>query len=314
MAELLEILFSPAVLKVVQVLLFILIGLGFRGIRLFGDREGEVLRRFVVQFTVPVMVFFSMYDASRDAVSALPTMAGALVLITAALFLLGWPCSHVVKDGSQRAAVHACVTLGNYGWLGWGVCQVLLGEGGLRCAVFFTVLWWPVFYLFGLPIGVIHGRVRKGAVPIGRAVAVAAPVIGMVILGLIFNFRGWKVPQLLSDTLRPFGNMTVPLILFSVGAMLDFKTFRKALAPAVLVSAVTLVGGALIGWGVASLLTHDPTSYKTIIVEGAMPVATLTLVLAENYDVDVDMINTCIVVSTVLSMVTLPILAALVVG
>jgi len=304
----------PVLTNILEVLIPILLGLGFRTIRLFGDKEGDMLRSFVVRFTVPVMVFFSMYGAERDDVATMPTMTAAFIMITAALFFLGWACSCAVREPAHKTAVHACVTFGNYGWLGWGVCQVLLGDVGFQRAVFFTVLWWPVFYAFGLPIGVIHTRGKKSGVPIGKVVKVAAPVIGMLILGLAFNFAHWRVPGLLDRTLRPFGLMTVPLILFSVGVMLDLGNMRKSLAPAFLVSVATLVGGALIGWGVASLLSSDLRSYQAIIIEGAMPVATLTLVLAENFDMDVDMTNACIVVSTVLSMITLPVVAALVVG
>jgi predicted permease len=42
-----------------------------------------------------------------------------------------------------------------------------------------------------------------------------------------------------------------------------------------------------------------------------MPVATLTPVLAEHYDIDLDIVNTSIVLSTTLSMLTLPIVATL---
>ena len=301
----------PTMLKILEVLIPILIGLGFRLTRLFGDEEGDVLRRFVVRFTVPVLVFFSMYSSERSEISAIPTMMAAFVLITVVLFFVGWASSRVVRGAAQKAAVHACVTFGNYGWMGFGVCQVLLGDEGLRRAVFFIILWWPVFYGLGLPIGLIHTRSRAGGVPVGKAVRVAAPIIGMLVLGLAFNLAGWKVPDLLERTVRPFGQMTVPLILLSVGVMLDFRSVHKALGPALLVSAATLVGGALIGWGVGSLLAGDPLSRSVIIVEAAMPVATLTLVFAENYEFDVEMAGTCIVVSTVLSLITLPVVAAL---
>jgi len=300
------------VVKILEVLIPILLGLGFRTVKLFGDEEGDVLRRFVVRFAVPVMVFFSMYDSDPSEFAAMPKMMIAFVLVTAGLFVIGWLCSRAVRETAHKTAVHACVTFGNYGWMGFGVCQVLLGDDGLRRAVFFIILWWPVFYAFGLPIGLIHTRTRKGGVPAGKVLKVAAPVIGMMLLGLAFNFAGIKVPDLLGRTLRPFGQMTVPLILFSVGVMLDFSSVHKALWPALLVSAATLVGGALVGWGVAALLQPDPVSYAVIILEAAMPVATLTVMLAEHYDLDLDMTNTCIVLSTILAMVTLPVVAALV--
>jgi hypothetical protein len=300
--------------RILSVLIPILLGWALRLGRIFGDREGDVLRSFVVRFALPVLVFFSMYDAGRDDISAMPSMLASLVVLTAALFPLGLLCSRLFKGTGRRTAVHACCTFGNYGWLGFGVAQVLLGEPGLRRAVFFCVLWWPVFYGFGLPIGLIHARRERGGLPIWKAVRLATPVISCLVAGFLFNLRGWRLPSLLETTMRPFGETTVPLILISVGMMLDLSGIRKALAPALLVSAFTLLVKPLIGWALAAVLTRDPTSYAVVILNAAMPVATLTPILAENFEMDLDVTNTSIVLSTLLSLITLPIVAYLVVA
>ena len=91
-------------MQILKVLIPILIGLGFRQLRIFRDEEGEVLRRFVVRFTVPVLVFFSMYDAQRDTVAQMPALMLAFVLITGSLFLLGWLSSRVVREAAQKTA------------------------------------------------------------------------------------------------------------------------------------------------------------------------------------------------------------------
>jgi len=300
--------------RILSVLIPILLGWALRLGRIFGDREGDVLRSFVVRFALPVLVFFSMYDAGRDDISAMPSMLASLVVLTAALFPLGLLCSRLFKGTGRRTAVHACCTFGNYGWLGFGVAQVLLGEPGLRRAVFFCVLWWPVFYGFGLPIGLIHARRERGGLPIWKAVRLATPVISCLVAGFLFNLRGLRLPSLLETTMRPLGEMTVPLILISVGMMLDLSGIRKALAPALLVSAFTLLVAPLIGWALAAVLTRDPTSYAVVILNAAMPVATLTPILAENFEMDLDVTNTSIVLSTLLSLITLPIVAYLVVA
>jgi len=303
----------PVTVKILEVLIPITIGLLLRLAGLFGDREGKVLQKFCVRFAVPVLVFFSMYDVEPQALPEIPAMMAALVLLSVTLFAAGWLCSRFVNSSARKAAVHACVLFGNYGWMGFGVAQTLLGGAGLVRAVFFTLLWWPVFYGFGLPLGVIHGGGRKGGVPVGKVLRVVAPLLGCLCLGLVFNLSGWKLPPVLDASLRPFGDMAVPLILFSVGVMLDLGRMRSNLAPALLISALTLVVAPFIGWGVAALLARSAVSYKVIIMEAAMPVASMTPLLAENIEIDLDLVNATIAVSTVLSLVTVPIVAALVV-
>jgi len=300
-------------LKILGVLIPIMIGLGFRLAGVFGNREGEVLRRFVVRFTVPVLVFFSMYGSQRSEIGALPTMMGAIVLLTAFMFPAGYLASKAVRGAARKGAVHACCIFGNYGWLGYAVMQVLLGDTGFRRAVFFCTLWWPVFYGFGLPVGLIHTSGRKGSVPLRKALEVAAPVLCALAAGLALNLTGlkWSERSVFRVTLENFGEMTVPLILFSVGVELDLKGLRRAVGPALLVSGVRLVVCPAIGWAVATIMTRDATSFAVVVLQAAMPVATITPVLAESFEMDVDVASTSIVLSTILSMLTLPVVAYL---
>lgn len=300
--------------KILLVLIPIGLGLLFRSLKVFSDEDGALLRKFVVRFTVPVFVFFSLYQARPESLSAIGPMMAALVLMTVMLFGIGWGMAALFGGPARRTAVHACITFGNYGWMGLGVAHALLGAPGTQRVVYFILPWWPVFYAFGLGIGFIHVRERKGGVPIRRAVALAAPPIAAMALGLTMNLRSVAVPGLVTDVLKPFGDMTVPLILFSVGVMLDFSRLAAAIGPALIISAVTLLVGPLVGWGVAALLARDAVSFNVVILEGAMPVATLVPILEENYAMDKDLVSTAVVLSTGLSLVTIPIVAAILMG
>ncbi len=299
--------------RIMLVLIPIALGQAFRQLGLFGDEEGEAFEKLVVRLCVPVLVFFALYDMPLENLSAMPRMMGGFVLMTAALFCVGWLCSLAVEGPERKAAVQASVMLGNYGWMGLGVCGALLGDPGTVRVVFFISLWWPVFYGFGLPIGLIHAHRRKEAVPLKRVIAVAAPTIACLIAGLLLNVAGVELPSLVGEVFRPFDEMTVPLILFSVGCMLNVSRAGTNMRPALLVSAATLLVGPFIGWGLGYVLAGGEVTRKVLILEGAMPVATLTPVLAANVDMDADLVRVCIALSTLLSLGTLPLVAALVV-
>jgi len=295
-----------------KVLTPIALGVLLRATGLFGAEEGALLRKFVVRFTVPLFVLFSVYEAKSESIASIAPMVGAFVLLTAVLFLAGWAVALFFEGGPQRAAVHACITFGNYGWMGLGVAQALLGDEGARRVVYFFLLWWPVFYGLGLTIGLIHVGKQKGGVPVSRTAAIAGPPIAALLLGLALNLWSTPMPPFLTEALKPFGDMTVPLILLSVGLMLDLRRITREVRAALVVSAVTLVAAPLVGWGLAALLARDRLSAQVIILEAAMPVATLTPVLEENYEMDTDLVSTAIVLSTLLSLATIPIIASMV--
>ena len=297
--------------KVIAVLLPILLGQVCRLTKLFGDEEGKLLSRFVIRLTVPILVFFSMYDADKGDFAAAPILVAALVLVTAIRFAAGYGASRFFAGAPRRAGMHACVTFANYGWLGYGVTQALLGDDGLRRAMFFLMLWWPVFFGFGAVVGLVQAGEGKSKFSLGSVLKIALPVAAALVGGLTLGAFDCPIPGVLQDCLRPFARMTIPLILFSVGLTLDLRGLRGAMKPALAIAGFSLVVGPLVGWLVASMLTRDPLSYKVIILESAMPVAAMTPVLGDYFEMDLEVVNSAVVVSTVLAMATLPVLAAL---
>jgi hypothetical protein len=297
---------AEAVAPIGQVLLPIALGLLLRTTGLFGEGEGALLRRFVVRFTVPLFVFFSAYEAAPDSLASIVPMSAAFMGMTALLFAVGWLAANRFAGAARRSAVHACVTFGNYGWMGLGVAQALFGDGGSQRVVYFILPWWPAFYGFGLAIGLIHVGRHRGGVPLRRTAAIAVPPIAALLLGLALNTGGVAVPALAREVLTPFSDMTVPLILLSVGLLLDVRRLRRNMGAGVAVSAVTLLAGPLVGWALAAVLAREALTRAVIVLEGAMPVATLVPVLEENYAMDKDLVGTAIVLSTLLSLLTIP--------
>jgi predicted permease len=293
---------------VLKVLVPIGVGVLLRAAGLFGDREGDLLRGFVMRFAIPVLAFFSLAEADAGSTAAVVPMTAAFVLMTAALFVLGWIASRFVEGGPAKAAVHASVTFANYGWMGLGIVGALFGPAGSQRVICFILLFWPVFYAFGLLIGRIHCDRLRGPSPVRSVLAIGGPIIGAGLLGLLANRVGLRVPAFLAEPLRPFGQMAAPLILLSVGLTLDATRLRGAIGPALMVSAITLLAGPLIGWGLAAVLAGDPLSFKVIVLEGAMPVAVAVVMLQDNYAIDRELAGTTVVLSTLLSLATIPLL------
>lgn len=297
--------------SVLEIIVPICIGQILRLVRLLGDEEGKIIQKLCIRFTVPVLIFYSMYEVNRRSLELITPMVSSFVLLTVILFGIGWLGSCLVKETSRKNAVHACIMFGNYGWLGLGVGGILFGSEGIVRVIFFILLWWPVFYALGLPAGLIHTRERKGNVPIDKVFKIVFPMLVALGLGLWLNFLEIDIPKFLSASLLPFAEMTVPLILLSVGAMLDLRRSHKNIGLALFISFITLLIAPFIGWLVGNLLQQSDISLKIIILESSMPVATLTPVLAQNIKMDLDLVNTSIAISTVISLITLPVIATI---
>jgi len=296
----------PVHAVVIEILIPIVVGFLLRVVGLFGDAESAVLRKFVVYVTIPLLVFHSMYTARLPSAATAVSVVAALPLLTLLFYLIGAGAAKVSSSApSRRAALAACITFGNYGWLGWSAVYTILGEQALNQAFFFTLLWWPVFYGFCALIG--SGFSGRGGIDLKTVVHVTSLPVCCISAGILLNAAHVGIPSFILTPVRSIGDATIPLILISVGMGLFATNIRRLLVPALLVSAIRLGLGPLIGILVVKALPVGELGWSVILLESAMPVATVTPILGDYFDLDRQLVSVCIVTSTVLSLVTLPI-------
>ena len=136
------------------------------------------------------------------------------------------------------------------------------------------------------------------------------PAIWAVILGFAYLFAPFRLPEFLSGAINIVGSCLTAMSMIVVGSILseiDFKTIldrecfyysaiRLLLIPAVLFVVLRLIG-------------IDPVVTGASVLSAAMPAATVSAMLAKKYDADAAFASKLIFVSTILSLITLPLIA-----
>jgi len=121
---------------------------------------------------------------------------------------------------------------------------------------------------------------------------------------------GIAVPQIIFDTASLMGKAVIPVMTFTVGLALDFRDLRR-LPVAVPALVLKLLAAPVLAWWVGSRLGLTSEALKAVTIEGAMPVMVLSLVIADEFDLDVPLAATCIAVSTVALFFTMPLMMRL---
>lgn len=136
------------------------------------------------------------------------------------------------------------------------------------------------------------------------------PCIWAVILGFAYLFSPFKLPQFLSGTIDVIGSCTTAMSMIVVGSILseiDFKTvLNKA---AFFYSVIRLIAIPAIIFVVLMLIGIDPIVIGVSVLSSAMPAATISAMLSAKYGCDSAFASKLIFVSTLLSLVTLPLIA-----
>jgi predicted permease len=103
-------------------------------------------------------------------------------------------------------------------------------------------------------------------------------------------------------------------MLIMLGVQISRTTLQGRWGLTVGVSLTRLIGGALVGLFFATLLGLTGITRQVAIIEAAMPTAVMASVLATEFKGDAKLVSSIVLLSTLLSLITLPILIFLLTG
>lgn len=111
------------------------------------------------------------------------------------------------------------------------------------------------------------------------------------------------------------GGVTIPLSMIIVGVILSQVNFKKYMSywTVYYSSLIKLIISPLVLLLIFKLLGFDSVLSKTMVLLTAMPTAALTSILAENLNKEKEYAAILVFISTILSLVTFPLIAYIVI-
>lgn len=186
----------------------------------------------------------------------------------------------------------------NMGNMGLPLCLFAFGEAGLALAIVLFAL--AAIGNFTIGTSIAAGRLDP------RALA-RSPIIYAVAVSLIFVIAEFEPPVWFANTVRLLGGMTIPLMLIALGVSLS-RLKARSLAKSGWLSLVRMFGGFAVGLGVAELFGLEGAARGVIVLQAAMPTAVFNYLFAERYGRAASEVAGMVLVSTLISFVTLPLL------
>ena len=196
----------------------------------------------------------------------------------------------------------------NLGFMGIPVANAVLGkEAILYISIFMAIFNISIFSYGILLLGGTGGdklQFRKMINP-GTVSAVAAVLL---YLGSV------SVPTILLDPITAVGNTTTPLAMMVIGASLANGKVRDLFTEKsmILFTILRLLILPLLAWGVCQILgVQDRLLAGALILISGMPVASNTVMLCTELNRDGDYIAKGLLISTLASVVTIPLISML---
>ena len=199
-------------------------------------------------------------------------------------------------------------TYGNVTYLGLPVITEVLGATRAYVAVIYDLLaQTPLLLTVGAFMAARYGRGKTLSAIASLKRIVALPPLWGVVAGIAVNMGGVAVPRIILDTTAVMGKAVIPIMTFTVGLALDFRDIKRlpVAAPAL---AIKLLLSPLLAWRVGSWLGLKGDILKAVTIEGAMPVMVISLVIADELELDIPLAAACIAFSTVALFFTMPLI------
>lgn len=282
-------------LTVVEIVapVFLLAAIGFGWARAGFSYDIQFVTRMAMTLAVPALIFSSL---QRTDISPAALSVVTLAALTAygALTLVMW--LFVRLAGLEIRTYLAPMIFGNTGNLGLPLALFAFGQEGLSYAV--VVFAISAIYVFTLGIWLVSG----GASP---ARVLREPMVLATLAGGLFLWQGWHTPLFLTNTLELLGQMAIPLMLITLGvAVAGLKPGR--LGRAVWLSLLRAGLSVGVAWAVGLWFGLAPVPFGVLVLQISTPVAVTSYLLAEKYRADAVSVAGLVVVSTLLSIATIP--------
>ena len=291
------------VLLAVVIPVFAVIAVGALLARRF-DLDVGPITRLAIYGAVPALVFRTLSSMSLELGAIVRLLTGYVVLLLA-LAALSWVIVRTSPAAAQRAFVGSTL-FGNAANMMLPISLFAFGEAGLERALLLYVVTALLMFSLG-PL--LVGRATRP----GQAVRTVFgfPVLWAALFGLAAGAMGLELPLGVGRAVGLLADAAVPLVLLSLGVQMSRA---RALWPSSLnVAAVTmkLVVAPALGYGIGRMVGLGGLDLAALVLVAAMPTAINLAMLAVEFDGDAAQVGRTVLLGTVASLVTLPVVIAL---
>jgi len=233
---------------------------------------------------------------------------GVLSLTVLLSYLIAGGYVHIFRRKSEDAAItEMSIAVMNTLLFGLPIVQQVYGS----MAVMYMGLSSVAFNLVLFSYGVF--RLHKGDGAAIRFKDMLTPIMVATFLALIFLFGKLPIPGLLQRYLNMTAPATLPMSMMVLGATMGggdlIGSFKDKRVYAVCF--IRLVLSPLIVWAILSPMGLEPVLLRTAVVIAGCPTGVIIPVMALQYGRDALFASRCVMATTLLSVITLPIIILL---
>jgi predicted permease len=257
--------------------------------------DTRFVSRLIISVGAPFLIVSSLASADVDR-EALASLGLAVVCVLGVVAVVGALLLRLMH--MEIRSYLGAILFPNTGNMGLPLCLFAFGQEGLSLGLVVFVIISITHFTGGLALLSGESHPLK---------LLANPIVWAAAIGTVFLLTGWELPQWTANTVVIMAGLTIPLMLLTLGVSLanfQVKRFSRSL----FLAAARMGLGFVTGMAVAHAFGLTGVARGVLILDASMPVAVFNALLAERYQRAPEEIAGAVVISTILSFVTLPVL------
>ena len=292
-------------ITILSIILMIGVGYVLKSIDFLSEKDITPLNKIVMNILLPCMIFSALYSSD---LSLIPKLGILPFVILASSFVTGIVSFFILKklgfDDKKLWSVLVTVMIANTAFMGYPVNLGIFGHEGFLRAIFCDIATMCIFLILSFVLVLKFGGTLKKAV---RKIALFPP-LWAIILGFGLNVLNVPIGPVLDNTINYLGDGAIPLIMISLGLSIDLSGLSRSKSMIAFTSVMKLFFFPLVAFCIVSFLGLVDLQYTVTVIEAAMPSGMLSLLLSITYNLDYELTSDCILINTVISLITLPII------
>lgn len=286
-------------LRIISIMfpVFAITGIGYLYGR-FKKPDMTIPNQLNMDIFVPTLVFSALASRSFE-LGVYRDLAMGGVLVVMGSGLLAIPFQRLLKVDFRTFVPP--MMFNNSGNMGLPLALLAFGEVAVPAAVVLFLVEMILHFSVGAYIMDHRTRFLR---------LLRMPIILATILGIAVSVSDVVLPGPLETAIKMIGDISIPLLLFSLGVRLtdvSFKDWHLGFWTAILCPAT----GLAMVWAVLPFLDLPPQQQSLLIIFGALPPAVLNYIVAEQYRQEPEKVASMVLLANLGSLAVMPIALAI---
>lgn len=295
--------------QMIELFIIMAIGYGANKFGIMNETINQGLSKIVIYISLPAMILSAVLNNNhtldnQDVFILLSLAISMYIFLIFFAFLFTW-IFRIPK--SQIGIYRFLIIFTNIGFMGFPVVNSIFGAESVFYASIFQIPF--CFLSYSLGIFLVAGEDKK----ITIKKALLHPGVISAVVALILYLCKIQLPNIVNVTFDCIGKITTPASMMIIGSTIATYSIKKAFSHwkmyPISILKQTLI--PIVFWLIIRLLPIDPLMIGVTTIMIAMPSATNSTILCHEYNGDAELSSSGVFLSTIISVITIPILTYL---